>query len=54
MVWTGREFCALLGFDYDAIVNERKTDADDNRRFLVRQLLSIPEIRSIAAAELQV
>ena len=53
MVWTGREFCALLGFDYDAIVNERKTDADENRRFLVQQLLRIPVIRSIAARELQ-
>ena len=52
MVWTGREFCALLGFDYDEIINERKTDANDNRRFLVEQLLRIPELRSIAAREL--
>ena len=47
MVWTGREFCALLGFDYDAIVNERKADAEDNKRFLVEQLLLIPELREI-------
>ena len=53
MVWTGREFCMLLGFDYDAIINERKVDAVDNRRFLVQQLLRIPELRSIAARELQ-
>ena len=53
MVWTGREFCALLGFDYAAILDERTTDANDNRRFLVQQLLQIPELRSIAARELQ-
>ena len=53
MVWTGREFCALLGFDYPAILEERTTDANDNRRFLVQQLLRIPELRSIAARELQ-
>ena len=53
MVWTGREFCALLGFDYAAILEERTTDANDNRRFLVQQLLRIPELRSIAASVLQ-
>lgn len=47
-VWTGREFCELMGFDYDAILEERKSDAATNRRFLVEQLLSIPEIRQIA------
>ena len=53
MVWTGREFCALLGLDYAAILDERTTDANDNRRFLVQQLLRIPELRLIAARELQ-
>ena len=53
MVWTGREFCGLLGFNYDAIIDERKADADDNRRFLVRQLLGIPALRTIAFHELQ-
>lgn len=47
-VWTGREFCDLLGFDYGAIVEERKTDAQDNQRFLVGELLRIPAIRNIA------
>ena len=45
--WTGREFCELVGFDYDAIVNERRADAEVNRKFLVEQLLSVPEIREI-------
>lgn len=53
MVWTGREFCALLGFDYDAIVAERTADAADNRRFLIQQLLSIPALRDIALGELE-
>lgn len=48
MVWTGREFCRLMGFDFDAIVNERKADADDNRRFLVEQMLNVPALRQIA------
>lgn len=47
-VWTGREFCELMGFDYDAILQERKSDAAANRSFLVEQLLNIPEIRQIA------
>lgn len=47
-VWTGREFCELMGIDYDAIVNERREDADANRRFFVEQLLKIEEIRQIA------
>lgn len=37
-----------MGFDYDAILQERKSDAAANRRFLVEQLLNIPEIRQIA------
>lgn len=37
-----------MGFDYDAILEERKSDAATNRRFLVEQLLNIPEIRQIA------
>lgn len=49
LVWTGREFCDLLGFDYDGIVSERKADAEDNRRFLVEQLLEIPSLEQLAA-----
>ena len=46
-VWTGREFCELMGFDYDAIILERTSDSETNRRFLVEQLLNIEEIRQI-------
>ena len=48
LVWTGREFCDLLGFDYDAIVDERKNDAEDNRRFLVEQMLGVPSLKCLA------
>lgn len=47
LVWTGREFCNLLGFDYDAIVEERRADAAANRRFLAQQLLNIPAMRDL-------
>lgn len=47
LVWTGREFCDLLGFDYDAIVEERRADAAANRRFLAQQLLNIPAMREL-------
>ena len=40
-VWTGREFCDLLGFDYDAIVQERLADANANRQFLNDELARI-------------
>ena len=48
-IWTGKEFCQLLGFDYDGIVNERKADAAANRRYLVERLREIPSIRQIWA-----
>lgn len=51
-VWTGKEFCELMGFDYERIVNERKADAAANRRYLVEQLLAMPSIRQILDAEL--
>lgn len=50
-VWSGRDFCELLGFDYDGIVNERKADAAANRRYLVERLLEIPSIRQILAPD---
>ena len=47
LVWTGREFCELLSFDYDAILEERRADAAANRRFLVQQLFDMPAVRDI-------
>ena len=37
-----------MGFDYDAIVQERRADAEANRIFFVEQLLSINAVRQIA------
>ena len=47
LVWTGSEFCELLGLDYDAIVAERRADAEANRRFFVQELCQIPSVRDI-------
>ena len=46
-VWTGAEFCELLGIDYQAILNERRADAAMNREWLVESILAIPELREI-------
>ena len=46
-VWTGPEFCELLGIDYQAIVNERRADATMNREWFVESILAIPELREI-------
>ena len=53
LVWTGREFCDLLGYDYDAIITERRADAEANRRFLVEQMLGIPSVRDALMEELR-
>ena len=47
LVWTGGEFCELLGLDYDAILAERRSDAEANRRFFVQELCRIASVRSI-------
>lgn len=46
-VWTGAEFCKLLGIDYQAIVDERTADAIKNREWLVESILAIPELQEI-------
>ena len=38
---TGREFCELLEIDYDAIVEARRADGEDNRRYFVEELTKI-------------
>ena len=46
-VWTGGEFCQLLGIDYQTILDERKAYAEANREWLVTSVLDIPELRAI-------
>lgn len=48
-VWTGVEFCEMLGIDYHAILNERREHAASNREWLVSSMMHIPELRKIAS-----
>lgn len=43
-VMTGREFCEILGIDYEGIINLRKGDVEDNFRYIVEQMAMIEEI----------
>lgn len=42
---TGKELCELIGIDYQAILLERKTDAEANLTFFLQEALKISEIR---------
>ena len=41
---TGKEFCKLVGLDFDKIVHERKKDQQENLNFFIEELKKIPEI----------
>ena len=43
---TGKEFCKLVGLDFDRIVQERKKDQQENLNFFISELKRIPEIHS--------
>lgn len=42
---TGRELCELLEIDYDAIVEARRADGEDNVAFFLSELVKIAPIR---------
>lgn len=44
-VMTGREFCDLLGIDYDAIIDAREKDAIDNFDYVIEELIKIDELK---------
>jgi hypothetical protein len=44
-VMTGREFCELVGLDYDILREQRRQDQSENRDYFFRQILAIPEMR---------
>lgn len=44
-VMTGREFCAILGINYDEIIDLRKTDTKDNFKYVAEKMAEIPEIQ---------
>lgn len=45
-VMTGKEFCTLLGIDYDSIVNERERDALDNFNYIIEEMSKLSAMRS--------
>lgn len=50
---TGREFCELLEIDYDAIVEMRQQDTEENVMYFVTELLKIKQVRQIIENILQ-
>lgn len=46
-VMTGKEFCDILGINYDTIINMRRADAADNFKYVVEKMFEIKEVRSI-------
>lgn len=44
-IMTGKELCSILNIDYSEIINERKTDAEDNFTYFVSELLNIPAVK---------
>lgn len=45
-VLTGQEFCERIGLDYNLIRTQRTSDQAGNRKYFLRELLEIPDIRS--------
>jgi hypothetical protein len=43
---TGKEFCNLVGLNFDKIVQERKKDQQENLDYFISELKKIPEIHS--------
>jgi len=43
---TGREFCKLIGLDFEKIVEGRKSDQKENLAYFIEELKKIPEIHS--------
>ena len=41
-----------MGFDYDAIVQQRMADAELNRNFFIEELLKIQVVKNIVEGEL--
>lgn len=41
---TGREFCSLLGISHEKIMDLRMRDREDNTKYFIQKLLSIPDI----------
>lgn len=44
-VWTGKDFCDVLGIDYEEIINQRRDDTLDNYIFVVEALAEMEDIQ---------
>ncbi len=49
---TGREFCQLVGMDYDSLVAQRAADLEANLKYFVEELLQIPAVKRELAKKL--
>lgn len=47
--FTGKEFCELIGIDYQAIIQERIKDQKENLKFFCSELLKIAEFKKIVS-----
>ncbi|MDO4265616.1 MAG: hypothetical protein Q4C63_04020 [Eubacteriales bacterium] len=44
-VLTGREFCGMLGIDYDELTQERACEAQDNLLYFAEEAARVPEVQ---------
>ena len=51
---TGREFCELVGLDYERILELRKPMAEGNISYFIRELLKIREVKENIVQELNI
>ena len=51
---TGREFCELVGLDYERILELRKPIAEGNISYFIRELLKIREVKENIVQELNI
>ncbi len=51
-VLTGRQFCELIGIDYDELVKSRLVEQQENLDYLLNEMLAIPAVRELIEAKL--
>ena len=51
---SGREFCELVGLDYERILELRKKKVEGNISYFIQELLKIPEAKEKIAQELNI
>lgn len=44
-VWTGKDFCNVIGINYEKIINQRKIDAVDNYEYVINALAEMEDIQ---------